>query len=102
MKKNRIIPTIPYETLLNGTNKSTYKKILYNSILEALEQGINSKKKSVIVGKVQKTPNSTYDIVITKDSWKKNLEVILEHYISTEEYENCTRVVDLIYKYEKG
>ncbi len=97
MKKRRIIPVIPYETFIQGSEKEKHKIALYDSILEAVEQGIKTKRNLLVIGRIDYGNNTPQtDIEIFRDSWKDNLQTILEHYEHTEEYEKCSRVVKLM------
>lgn len=96
MKKRRIIPTIPYETFLAGSDREKHKVALYNSILEAVELGIKTNKNLVVIGRIDYGNNTKTDIEIVRDSWVGNLQTILEYYENTEEYEKCSRVVKLM------
>ena len=95
MRKRRIIPTLPVDFFEDTTNKVKYQKMLYSSILDGVEQTIHNGKTSFVMARVNDGKN-VRDISILKDSFKSNLETCLDFYEKTEEYEQCSRTVNLI------
>ena len=97
MKKRRNIPTLPINFYEDGAQKEKYRGILYNSILEGVEQSLQKNKDKFIMARVD---DGEYlkDIEILKDSFKSNLNVVLSYYEEIEEYEKCSYTLDLINK----
>ena len=97
MRKRRIIPTIPIDFHSDSQHKEKYRGILYNSILEGVEQSLQKNKDKFVMARVD---DGEYlkDIEILKDSFKTNLDVILNYYEEMEEYEKCSHTLDLINK----
>ena len=95
MKKRRNIPTLPIDFYDDGKQKEKYRGILYNSILEGVEQSLQKNKDKFIMARVD---DGEYlkDIEILKDSFKANLDVVLSYYEEIEEYEKCSHTLDLI------
>ena len=93
MRKRRIIPTIPIDFHSDGQHKEKYRGILYNSIMEGVEQSLHKNKDKFIMARVD---DGEYlkDIEILKD----NLETILDYYEENEEYEKCSHTLNLINK----
>ena len=95
MRKRRIIPTLPVDFFEDAANKVKYQKMLYSSILDGVEQTIQNGKPSFVMARVN-DGKSVKDISILKDSFKSNLETVLDFYERAEEYEQCSRTVKLI------
>ena len=95
MRKRRIIPTLPVDFFEDTTNKVKYQKMLYSSILDGVEQTIHNGKTSFVMARVNDGKN-VRDISILKDSFKSNLKTCLDFYEQAEEYEQCSRTVNLI------
>ena len=97
MKKRRNIPTLPINFYEDGAQKEKYRGILYNSILEGVEQSLQKNKDKFIMARVD---DGEYlkDIEILKDSFKSNLNVVLSYYEEIEEYEKCSHTLNLINK----
>jgi|TARA_R100000482_G_scaffold65120_1_gene24143 hypothetical protein len=97
MKKRRNIPTLPIDFYEDGKQKEKYRGILYNSIVEGVEQSLQKNKDKFIMARVD---DGEYlkDIEILKDSFKANLNVVLDYYEEIEEYEKCSYTLELINK----
>jgi len=95
MRKRRTIPTLPADFFSDVSNKVKYQKILYSSILEGVEQTLNDGKPSFVMARVDDGKN-VKDVSILKESFKTNLETVLDFYEQVEEYELCSRTVKLI------
>ena len=87
----RKIPIISLEDFEAKAKKPTMMKSLVSNIAE----GIEYKLESVSVAEIK-----NYDLIlnIPKSEWKGGLEKALEYYIEGEEYEQCSKVRDLINK----
>jgi hypothetical protein len=97
MRKRRIIPTLPVDFFEDTENKIKYQKILYSSIIEGVEQSLCNGKQSFIMARVDDGKN-VRDVEILKDSFKSNLKTVLDFYEQVEEYEKCSKTLDLINK----
>ena len=97
MRKRRNIPTLPIDFFSDFENKVNYQKILYNSILDGVEQTLKNGKLSFVMVRVDDGKNIK-DVSILKESFKTNLETVLDFYEQNEEYELCSKTLDLINK----
>jgi len=95
MRKRRNIPTIPADFYQDAGRKAQYQKILYKSIIEGVEQSLNKNKDKFVMARVE-DGKSVKDIEILKDAFKTNLETVLNYYEQQEEYELCSRTLNLI------
>tara|TARA_Y100000389_G_scaffold81086_1_gene77701 strand:- start:942 stop:1238 length:297 start_codon:yes stop_codon:yes gene_type:complete len=95
MRKRRNIPTIPADFYQDAGNKAQYQKILYKSIIEGVEQSLNKDKDKFIMARVE-DGKSVKDVEILRESFKTNLETVLNYYEQQEEYELCSRTLNLI------
>ena len=85
----RKIPIISLEDFETKSKKPTMMK----SLVENITEGIESNLESVNIAEIKHT-----DIIlsVSKDEWKSGLEKAMEYYITTEEYEECTKIKKLI------
>ena len=97
MRKRRNIPTLPVNFFEDTENKIKYQKILYSSIIEGVEQTLENGKSSFIMARVEDGKNIK-DVSILKESFKTNLETVLNFYEHTEQYELCSKTLELINK----
>ncbi|MDB4344723.1 hypothetical protein OAA39_00740 [bacterium] len=95
MRKRRNIPTLPIDFFSDFENKVNYQKILYSSILDGVEQTLKNGKLSFVMARVDDGKN-VKDVSILKESFKTNLETVLDFYEQTEEYELCSKTLNLI------
>lgn len=95
MRKRRNIPTIPADFYQDAGSKAQYQKILYKSIIEGVEQSLNKDKDKFIMARVE-DGKSVKDVEILRESFKTNLETVLNYYEQQEEYELCSRTLNLI------
>ena len=95
MRKRRNIPTIPVDFYQDAGRKAQYQKILYKSIIEGVEQSLNKNKDKFVMARVE-NGKSVKDIEILKDAFKTILETVLNYYEQQEEYELCSRTLNLI------
>ena len=88
---NRKIPIISLEDFEAKAKKPLMVKTLVNNIAE----GIKDNLESVNIAEIK-----NYDLILNvpKSEWKGGLEKALEYYIEGEEYEQCSKVRDLINK----
>ena len=95
MRKRRTIPTLPVDFFENPTDKTKYQKLLYTSILEGVEQSLKTNKSKFVMARIE-DGKKVQDIEILKDSFKANLETVLDYYEQNEEYELCSKTLNLI------
>lgn len=95
MRKRRNIPTLPVDFFNNPTDKSKYQRILYKSIIEGVEQSLTNNKKKFVMARVNDGKNIT-DVEILEESFKTNLETVLNFYECHEEYEMCSKALELL------
>jgi len=95
MRKRRNIPTIPADFYQDAGRKAQYQKILYKSIIEGVEQSLNKNKDKFVMARVE-DGKSVKDVEILRDAFKTNLETVLNYYEQQEEYELCSRTLNLI------
>lgn len=95
MRKRRNIPTVPADFFEDAANKFKYQKMLYSSILDGVEQTLKNGKTSFVMARVDDGKN-VRDVSILKESFKTNLETVLDFYEQAEEYEQCSRTAKLL------
>ena len=81
MKKNELIKII--ELVVRKEVKKQMTEIFINDKEEI---------------KLCEVKNSGIYITVEKPEWKKSLDSALQYYINTEEYEECSKIKDLINK----
>ena len=87
----RKIPIISLEDFEAKAKKPLMMKTLVTNIAEGIEENLES----VNIAEIKH-----YDLILNvpKSEWKGGLEKALEYYIEGEEYEQCSKVRDLINK----
>ena len=87
----RKIPIISLEDFEAKAKKPLMMKTLVTNIAEGIEENLES----VNIAEIK-----NYDLILNvpKSEWKGGLEKALEYYIEGEEYEQCSKVRDLINK----
>ena len=87
----RKIPIISLEDFEAKAKKPLMMKTLVTNIAEGKEENLES----VNIAEIK-----NYDLILNvpKSEWKGGLEKALEYYIEGEEYEQCSKVRDLINK----
>ena len=87
----RKIPRISLEDFEAKAKKPTMMKSLVLNIAEGIEDNLES----VNIAEIK-----NHDIIlsVSKDEWKPGLEKDMEYYIEKEEYEECTKIKNLINK----
>ena len=88
---NRKIPTISLEDFKAKAKKPTMMK----SLVENIAEGVECELESVNIAEIK-----NHDIIISvpKTEWKAGLEKAMEYYIKTEEYEECSKIKNIINK----
>ena len=87
----RKIPIISLEDFEAKAKKPLMMKTLVTNIAEGIEENLES----VNIAEIK-----NYDLILNvpKSEWRGGLEKALEYYIEGEEYEQCSKVRDLINK----
>ena len=93
--KRRTIPTLPVDFFSDIENKDKYQRILYKSIVDGVEQSLKTNKTKFVMARVNDGRNLK-DVEILKESFKSNLETCLNFYEQQEEYELCSKTLELI------
>ena len=85
----RRIPVISLEDFEAKAKKPTMMKSLVSNIAE----GIEYKLESVNIAEIK-----NHDVIISvpKTEWKSGLENAMDYYIEREEYEECSKIKNLI------
>ena len=86
----RHIPVLSYNDELSSKKLQVYK-----SLIEGVSEAIESNKKEI---KLCEVKNSNIYITVEKSKWKSSLDSALQFYIDKEEYEECSRIKNLIDK----
>lgn len=63
--------------------------------MEGVEQSLDKNKDKFVMARVN-DGNKLRDVEILKDAFKSNLETVLEFYEQHEEYELCSKTLNLI------
>ena len=87
----RKIPIISLEDFEAKAKKPTMMKSLVSNIAEGIEDNLES----VNIAEIK---NHDLIISVPKSEWKSGLERAMEYYIKTEEYEQCSKIKNLIKK----
>ena len=87
----RKIPIISLEDFEAKAKKPTMMKSLVSNIAEGIEDNLES----VNIAEIKHT-----DIIlnVSKSEWKGGLKKAMEYYIEKEEYEECSKIKNLIDK----
>ena len=86
----RRIPIFEYNEELSSKKTQVYK-----SLVEGVTEAIKSNKEEIRLCEVK---NSNTYITVEKPEWKDSLDSALQFYIKKEEYEQCSKIKDLIDK----
>ena len=86
----RRIPIFELDEELNYKKRQVYK-----SLIDGVTEAIKTDKKEI---KLCEVKNSDIYITVEKPKWKKSLDSALQFYIDKEEYEECSRIKNLIDK----
>ena len=87
---SRHIPVFDFNEELNPKKRQVYK-----SLIEGVSEAIKTNKKEIELCEVK---NSNIYITVEKTKWKSSLDSALQFYIDKEEYEECSRIKNLIDK----
>ena len=81
--------------LSNNEELSSKKHQVYKSLIDGVIEAIKSNKKEI---KLCEVKNSNIYITVEKPKWKSSLDSALQFYIDKEEYEECSKIKNLIDK----
>tara|TARA_B100000214_G_C23642782_1_gene479210 strand:- start:125 stop:391 length:267 start_codon:yes stop_codon:yes gene_type:complete len=81
--------------ILSLNDTSSKKPQVYKSLVEGISEAIKTNKKEI---KLCEIKNSNTFITVEKPEWKDSLDSALQFYINTEEYEECSKIKNLIDK----
>ena len=102
----RRIPVFSFDEELNSKKPQVYKSLV-DGVSEAIKFFADIKKLSVVEFnkifivkeiKLCEVKNSGVFITVEKQEWKKSLDSALQFYIDSEEYEECSKIKNLIDK----
>ena len=74
---------------------SPKKHQVYKSLIDGVTDAIKENKKEI---KLCEVKHSGIYITVEKTEWKKSLDSALQYYIDIEEYEECSKIKNLIDK----
>ena len=85
---------IPIISLADFEEKAK-KPVMMKSLVSNIAEGVEDNLESVNVAEIK-----NHDIILSvpKSEWKGGLERAMEYYIKTEEYEECSKIQELIKK----
>jgi hypothetical protein len=86
----RRIPIFEYNEELKSKKHQVYK-----SLVEGVTEAVKNNKEEI---KVCEIKNSGIFITVEKQEWKNSLDSALQYYINTEEYEQCSKIKNLLEK----
>ena len=81
--------------LSNNEELSSKKHQVYKSLIDGVTEAIKANKEVI---KLCEVKNSGIFITVEKPEWKDSLDSALQFYINKEEYEECSKIKDLIDK----
>ena len=86
----RRIPILEFNEELNSKKPQVYK-----SLIDGVSEAIKSNKEEI---KLCEVKNSNTYITVEKPKWRSSLDSALQFYIDKEEYEQCSKIKNLIDK----
>ena len=86
----RHIPIFEYNEELKSKKHQVYK-----SLIEGVSDAIKTNKEEI---KLCEVKNTNIYITVEKPEWKDSLDSALQYYVNKEEYEQCSKIKDLIDK----
>jgi len=81
--------------ILSPNEDLNSKKLIYKSLVEGVSEAIEENRTKVKVCEIQY--QNVY-VTVEKEDWKTSLDRALEFYINKEEYEECSKIKNLIDK----
>ena len=80
---------------LNDFEAKYEKRTMVKSLVENVTEGLKSNLESVNIAEIK---NHNVMISVPKTEWKSGLEKAIDYYVETEEYEECSKIKNLINK----
>ena len=80
---------------LNDFEAKYEKRVMVKSLVENVTEGLKSNLESVNIAEIK---NHNVMISVPKTEWKSGLEKAIDYYVETEEYEECSKIKNLIEK----
>ena len=74
---------------------SSKKSQVYKSLIDGVSDAIKNNKEKI---KICEVKNSNTFITVGKLEWKRSLDSALQYYVNKEEYEECSKIKNLIDK----
>lgn len=81
--------------ILSPNEDLNSKKTIYKSLVEGVSEAIKDDKDKI---KICEIKNQNMYVTVEKKDWKESLDKALEFYIYKEEYEECSKIKNLIDK----
>tara|TARA_R110001583_G_scaffold105195_1_gene252610 strand:- start:109 stop:375 length:267 start_codon:yes stop_codon:yes gene_type:complete len=81
--------------ILSPNDTSSKKPQVYKSLVDGISEAIKTNKEEI---KLCEVKNSNTYITVEKPEWKESLDSALQFYIDVEEYEECSKIKNLIDK----
>ena len=87
---SRHIPVFDFNEELNPKKCQVYK-----SLIEGVSEAMEENRTKVRICEIK---NQNVYVTVEKEDWKTSLDSALQFYINKEEYEECSKIKDLIDK----
>ena len=81
--------------ILSPNEDLNSKKIIYKSLVEGVSEAIKDNRDKIRICEIK---NQNVYITVEKKDWKESLDNALKFYINKEEYEECSKIKNLIDK----
>ena len=81
--------------ILSPNEDLNSKKLIYKSLIEGVSEAMEENRTKVRICEIK---NQNVYVTVEKEDWKTSLDRALEFYISKEEYEECSKIKNLINK----
>ena len=81
--------------ILSPNEDLNSKKIIYKSLVEGVSEAIKDNRDKIRICEIK---NQNVYITVEKKDWKESLDKALKFYINKEEYEECSKIKNLIDK----
>jgi hypothetical protein len=81
--------------ILSPNEDLNSKKLIYKSLIEGVSEAMEENRTKVRICEIK---NQNVYVTVEKEDWKTSLDRALEFYISKEEYEECSKIKNLIDK----
>tara|TARA_Y100001963_G_C6721034_1_gene419138 strand:+ start:221 stop:487 length:267 start_codon:yes stop_codon:yes gene_type:complete len=81
--------------ILSPNEDLNSKKIIYKSLIEGVSEAMKDNRDKIRICEIK---NQNVYVTVEKKDWKESLDRALEFYIHKEEYEECSKIKNLIDK----